>query len=272
MIRDLSETLEHLLVAKVPGVQIEFDRPSDPYTPSQGQETLNLFLYDIRENVELRSNESVIRRQNNQSTIEPPPLRVACSYVMTAWPSAGADIAIREHRLLTRALGALAQYPTIPAQFLQGTLVGQEPPLPMVTASAEGLQNPTEFWTSVGNRMRASLAISATVAMDVFPARQAASVITVRTDTEMLGEPGTVEQSFRIAGTVTDANAAPVADATVTLLDTGRAANTDVNGEYTLSVVPAGNVTLRVTKGQTTQNFNVAIPAPQGSDYDLQLP
>src|SRR5690606_30305455 len=60
MIRNLSETLEQLLATELPGVQIEFVRPSEPYNPAQGLTTLNLFLFDIRENVELRSNERVV--------------------------------------------------------------------------------------------------------------------------------------------------------------------------------------------------------------------
>src|SRR5713101_5966928 len=83
MIRDLSATLDALLTQ--PGIppelgaaQIIFDRPTEPFTPPQT--TVDLFLYDIRENVELRSNEPLYRRPLNQQflEVEPPPMRVAC--------------------------------------------------------------------------------------------------------------------------------------------------------------------------------------------------
>ena len=269
MIRDLSESLEQLVLSEVSNVQVEFDRPTDPYTPTQS--TINLFLYDIRENVELRSNEPVVRRQDNQSTIEPPPLRVACSYLATAWPISNTDVAVREHHLLSELLSALSKFPTLPPQFLQGSLVGQEPPLPMITASADGLPNPAEFWTAIGNRLRASILLSVTLAMDMFEALQVPSVTTVRASSEILDDPGTREESFRIVGTVRD-GAGPLAEAVVTLVESGRAAMTNSEGEYSLGPIGAGNVTLRVTKDAVTQDFNVTVPQPLGDDYDLQLP
>jgi len=56
LIRDLTETLEAFLnqpglPTELSNAQISFDRPSDPFNP--GQPTINLFLFDIQENVEL---------------------------------------------------------------------------------------------------------------------------------------------------------------------------------------------------------------------------
>ena len=68
MLRDLSESLQALLTQ--PGLPpelgsavVSFDRPSDPFTPAQT--TVNLFLFEVRENRELRNNEPVIWRQGN---------------------------------------------------------------------------------------------------------------------------------------------------------------------------------------------------------------
>jgi hypothetical protein len=70
---------------------------------------------------------------------------------------------------------------------------------------------------------------------------------------------------------VTNASNAPVADATVTLVGTGFAAQTIADGHYTLSAIPAGTYTLRVQSGTTTRNVTVTIPAPAGSHYNVQL-
>ena len=68
MIDDLSQTLRTILTrgGKDPlkSAQIVFDRPADPFAPQQT--TVDLFLYDIREDVELRSNEPVFERINGQ--------------------------------------------------------------------------------------------------------------------------------------------------------------------------------------------------------------
>ena len=60
----LDDTSAPLLVRDA---EVAFDRPSESYNPPRN--TINLFLYDIRENVELRNNESVIERQNGHVTI-----------------------------------------------------------------------------------------------------------------------------------------------------------------------------------------------------------
>src|SRR5215207_3840324 len=98
MIRDLSLTLQAILddpalAASFPelaGAQVVFDRPSDTFNPSQT--TIDLFLYDVRENMELRSNEPRLERLNGQTRIHPPPLRVMCSYLVTAWPVGGTEL------------------------------------------------------------------------------------------------------------------------------------------------------------------------------------
>jgi phage antirepressor YoqD-like protein len=59
MIRDLSQTLRAILTqpglpAELAAAQIAFDRPTEQFNPSQT--TVDLFLFDVQENKELRSN------------------------------------------------------------------------------------------------------------------------------------------------------------------------------------------------------------------------
>jgi hypothetical protein len=160
VIRDLSLTLRAMLTqqrlpADLAAAQIAFDRPGETFTP--GQTTLDLFLYDIRENLELRNAEPVIERINGQAVRHPPPMRVACTYLVTAWPVGGSELPLQEHRLLGQTLQVLARYPTIPASFLQDSLRGQQPPLPLLTSQTDGLKEPAEFWSALGGRLRPSL-------------------------------------------------------------------------------------------------------------------
>ncbi len=224
MIRDLSETLKALLGKDLVDADISFDRPSDPY--QHDKTAVNLFLYDVRENVELRSNEVTVERKEGQAILRRPPLRVACTYLVTAWPTGGTELALQEHRLLSQVLQILSRYPTIPGSFLKGSLSGQEPPLPMITAQADGLKNPAEFWTALGNKLRPSLTVTVTISMEVFAPETTAVVLT---EELRLGEqtspgeekikPGTEEEFFHIGGRVTDAGNSPVAGATVTLME-----------------------------------------------------
>ena len=282
MIRDLSKTLSEILTQtglppELAAAQIVFDSPAEPFNPPQT--TVDLFLYDIRENVELRSNEPNIERLNGQARIHRPPLRVACSYIVTAWPKGGAELALQEHRLLSQVLQVLSQYPTIPEDFLQGSLAGQEPPLPMIASQADGLKNPAEFWTALGNKLRPSLIVTATIAMDVLKPETAPMVITedirlgARTspDEEKIS-PETLEEFFRIGGQVTDATNAPVANAAVMLVEHGLTTETDTDGRYSLGSIKSGIYTLRVRSGDAApQEFSITVPAPSGSNYDVKL-
>jgi hypothetical protein len=278
MIRDLSHTLGAMLddpglattFPELATAQISFERPSEPFNP--GQTTVDLFLYDIREDVELRSNEPTVTRTNGQATIRRPPLRVACSYLVTAWPVGGAELPLQEHRLLSQVLQVLSRHPTIPASFLQGTLVGQEPPLPLVVAQANGLQDPADFWTALGNKLRPSLTVTATIALEIFGPETAPLVISRDLSLEERGLPATRERSFRIGGRVTDAAGAPVANATVMLVAGGVAAMTDAAGLYTLGTLAAGTYALRAQSGAAVRDVSITVPAAAGSDYNVQLP
>lgn len=280
MIRDLSLTLQAILddatlatdFPELLAAQVAFDRPSDPYNPSQS--TVDLFLFDIRENMELRSSEPTAVRTTavkGHFTLRKAPMRVACSYLVTAWPKGPGDQTLQEHRLLSQALQAFSQYPHIPATFLKGKLVGQEPPLPMLAAQADGVREPHEFWAAIGNKMRPSFIVTVTLAMNVFPAATVPEVVAsrIRMDEPSAASHGPVR--FRFGGRVTDAANAAVADADVKLPQVGLASRTDGDGRYQIGAVGAGTYTLQVTKGAKSKSVNVTLPPKTPSDYDVKL-
>jgi hypothetical protein len=285
MIRDLSLTLQAILddpalapeFKELAAAQVVFDRPSEQFSPSQT--TIDLFLYDMRENMELRSNEPVIERNNGTATIHRPPLRVACSYLITAWPVGGTDLPLQEHRLLSQALEVLSRYPMIPASFLIGKLIGQAPPLPMMTSQADGLKNPAEFWTAIGNKLRPSLAVTVTISMQPF-APVTAKVVTeaeIRVGERTAADKkaiasATLIDAFRIGGRVTDAKDAPVAQANVSIIETGLSTITDPDGLYSIGMLRAGTFTLRVESGSKVVNMSITVPAVVvGENFNVKL-
>ena len=167
-IDDLDKTLEKLLELDLLGVwsnsvNISFDRPDEDYTP--GEATINLFLYDVRENRELRSNEWLIERQSNGTVNKQrPPVRVNCSYLVTAW----AGDVLSEHKLLSQAMKVLLRYPTLPDSILEGSLKGQEPPLPTSTLQPGHLQSLGEFWQALGGKPKAALNYTVTIGVEAY--------------------------------------------------------------------------------------------------------
>ena len=177
MIRDLSETLKAVIkdpsfagvFPELADAEFSFDRPTEPFSLVNNKPTVDLFLYDLRENTVLRSNELVVERKNGQALSHPAPLRLDCSYLVTVFvPANTMDSVLTEHRLLAQVLRVLSRHPTIPASFLKGSLVGQEPPLPLVALHPDALKNLAEFWSSLGSKLRASLTVTATISLPVY--------------------------------------------------------------------------------------------------------
>ena len=91
-------------------------------------------------------------------------MRVDCSYLITAWASEGSTSrAFDEHLLLSEVMKVLLRYPHIPEVLLQGSLKGQEPPLPAATLQPGRLQSVSEFWQALGGKPKAALNYTVTI-------------------------------------------------------------------------------------------------------------
>lgn len=175
MINDLDRTLEELLERELPSelvdqVTISFATPDDQFPPSSVTlPAIDLFLYDVRENRELRSNEWVVERNGDgTASRKRAPVRVECSYLITAWASESSTTPAQdEHRLLGEVMQVLLRYSTIPDPVLQGNLAGQEPPLPAITLQPGHLQSMGEFWQALGGKPKAALNYTVTIGLDI---------------------------------------------------------------------------------------------------------
>lgn len=170
MIQDVDATLKELLVRKVPldpaAIDVRFEVPNKEWSATVTRPTVNLFLYDVRENLELRSNERFLaRREDNRSATESrAPVRMDLCYMITAWTADVAD----EHQLLGRVLTALLRFPVVPSDVLKGTLTAQPLPMRGWIAQPERTPNAWDFWGNVEHRMKASLNFVLTVAFQPF--------------------------------------------------------------------------------------------------------
>lgn len=175
MIRDLDDTLSQLLQSRAPAgselaaATISFDLPDAQWRAGLDALTVNCYLYDIRENRALRTNEQPIQRSADltRAIRRRAPVRIDCAYCITAWSPATAESILEEHRLLSQVLRVLLQHPTIPADVLQGGLVSQIPPFPTVIASAEGVKNQPEFWGALDQQLKPSLNYVVTLTMSL---------------------------------------------------------------------------------------------------------
>jgi len=172
MLHDLDRTLEVLLKRELPRplveqVTISFATPDSEFPPpSVSLPAVVLFLYDHRENWELRTNEWAVERTPLAVVRHAPPVRVDCSYLVTAWASKSApDPAQDEHRLLGEVVRILVRHRRIPAEVLQGSLQDQDPPVRARVLQAAALQSLGEFWQALGGKPKAAAHYSVTISV-----------------------------------------------------------------------------------------------------------
>lgn len=198
MIHDLDSTLKELLSRELPSalttqVAVSFDTPDNQFPPTGVTlPAINLFLYDIRENRELRSNEWRVEAQGNSTLVRKrPPVRVDCSYLITAWASASApNPAQDEHRILGEVMQVLLRYPKLPAGILQGALQRQEFLPPTTSLQAGQLQSMAEFWQALGGKPKAVLNFTVTIDVEAMPPVEAGPPVT---DTRLRFKTGAEE-------------------------------------------------------------------------------
>jgi hypothetical protein len=188
VIDDLDRTLAALLQHELPAeilaqVAVTFATPDDAFPPQAVTlPAIDLFLYDLRETRDLRTNEWQLERDADGTLLrDRPPVRVDCSYLVTAWPSASSSSrALDEHHLLGAAIVALLRHPTLPPAVLQGSLAGAQVELPTATLQQGHLQGIAEFWQALGGRPRAAFNYTVTIPLRPFEPEQAGAPVTDR--------------------------------------------------------------------------------------------
>lgn len=144
-------------------VDISFEIPRREWSAGISRPTLNCYLFDIRENLDLRQQGWQVEQQGERKVRRQAPLRFDLTYLITAWTRVVED----EHRLLWHTLQTLARFPTLPEQHFQGALQAHEQPIYASTARPDGvLKSPSEFWAALENVLKPSLSLVLSLALD----------------------------------------------------------------------------------------------------------
>jgi Pvc16 N-terminal domain/Carboxypeptidase regulatory-like domain len=228
--------------AEVHSADVTFTVPDKDFAP--GQPTLDLFLHEVQENRDLRDDQPVTQHLSGGGwTSTRAPMRVDCTYLVTAWsPKAGGLRAAEEHRLLGLTLLWLGRFPVIPDSYLQGSLANPAQPFPLSTLVAQTREGQSmgEFWTALGIAPRPAFSLTVTVALQPFPdAGTFPDVTAVQVRTALLPDPA-------LQGRVFDPALAAVAGASVQLVEAGQSVTADQQGGFSFADVPFGAYTLAV--------------------------
>jgi hypothetical protein len=269
MLDDLDRTLKRLLVEELPrviekiepdGFDVRFDVPNREFKSRLTKPTLCVYLYNIQENRELRGRDWEVIRRNGSVATRRPPVRLDCTYMVTAWSNEVED----EHRLLAGAARALFRNPTLPQEVLQGVLADSVE-INTEVAQPETFKDVVDIWSVLDNDLRPSVRVTVTVPLDVDvehvspPAREPE----FRTKDPGWTPPSTAP--VRIAGRLVR-RGQPVAGALMRV--DFSSARTNKEGEFVLQNVSPGRKAVLVWADDQLHELEAVLPG----DGVLELP
>lgn len=270
MINDLDDAIKQLLVKNggldSTEIDISFEMPDREWSSSISKPTVNVYLYDIHENRDLRNNDWSITQDGDVFTKRVPPARIDLSYLITIWTNDMAD----QHRLLGHLLGVLLRYHELPEEILNGSLKGLEWPLRTFTAQSDGvLRNTADFWTALDNQLKPSINYVVTIPVDIDIAVTATEV---KTKIFRFGGNGEQpEEQVQISGVIHRKGKPDVVipGATVLIKELQMTATADEQGTYVFRKLGLGSYTFRISApGEKQRQIPVKVPSPS---YNLDI-
>lgn len=271
MISELDEAIKKLIITKgeldPSQIEIEFDAPDREWSASVSKPTVNIYLYDIRENFQLRGTEWVLNHNNDgTATRKKSPSRIDLSYLITVWANDVSD----EHRLLWHVMATLFRYPELPDDVLSGDLVDHIYPIKTSTAQPDGLfNNPSDFWAALDNKIKASIYYVVTLPLD---REMTFTAPTVKTKIIDVKPPETDSERIIQIGGVVQETGNPVKDLNdgkVLAKEAGMTARIDDEGYYTFPNIKTGTHTFKIiSAGKELKELVVTIPS---ENYDLDI-
>ncbi|MFC9858473.1 MULTISPECIES: Pvc16 family protein [unclassified Streptomyces] len=171
MIHEVDDVLRSLIRAEVlEGGQIAvvFDAPTREWAAKVNAPMVNLYLYDIREDMKRRER-GLHNEYDEHGTVvarRRPPRYFKLSYLITAWTKRPED----EHRLLSSLLACLLRYEALPPERLTGSLaeIGAAVPMSIALPPPED-RSFADVWSALGGELKPSLDLVISVPVTASP-------------------------------------------------------------------------------------------------------
>ncbi|MFT3889762.1 MAG: DUF4255 domain-containing protein [Arachnia sp.] len=159
MIHEVDSALRALIEREtgIRDVEVVFDAPTRDWAGRRTVPTVDVYLYDIREDLRRRERGVLNEYNADQTRIvgrHLPPRHFKLSYLVTAWTQRPED----EHRLLSALLSAFLRFDALPADLLSGPLADMGLPVPVTV----GLPPPedrgfADVWSALGGELKPSI-------------------------------------------------------------------------------------------------------------------
>src|SRR2546422_4657727 len=159
MIQDVDESLRALVKRDALNgskADVAFDAPTKEWSSRRNTPTVDLYLYDIREDLDQREVmwENIRNEAGAVSERRPPPRRFKLSYLVTAWTQRPED----EHRLLSALLSCFLRHPTMPTDALADALAQARMPILLnIVLPPPQDRSISDVWSALGGELKPSL-------------------------------------------------------------------------------------------------------------------
>ncbi len=270
MLPELHESLRRLIYEQGRidplDVDIRFEAPRRDWVDRLMRPAINLYLFDMQENVKLRSGHMEARVVNGRAIRRAPPRQIDLRYMVSALTTEITD----EHLLIWRTLSTLMKYRELPEEFLPEALRGCSPAITTQIAQPDETIQLSQIWGGLNADPRPALCYVVTVPLDLAIAIESPLVLTRTFRYTRRPDEAATDSDTQIGGTVRDRAGEPVAGATVRARGSAAADTvTDARGRFTIRHALPGPVTLDVV-GPDGARHSATVQVPSDS-YDIDL-
>ena len=146
-------------------VEVVFDAPTRDWAARRNAPTIDVYLYDIREDLRRRTNGSADVRDVSTGYVvarNSPPRYFKFSYLVTAWTQRPED----EHRLLSAVLTCFLRFSVLPQEVLPRSLDGFRPLVVGIGVPPADDRPVSDVWSALGGELKPSLDLTVTAALE----------------------------------------------------------------------------------------------------------
>lgn len=282
MLGDIHNAIRQLIYeqGRIPAAEVDicFEMPTKEWVDSLVRPTLCLFLFDIRENTDLRRSGMQTTREGNRAVFRLPPRRFDLRYMISALTSIADD----QYLLLWRVLGTLLKHPELPAEVLPESLRLFDVPLNATVGKTEDGPRPHDLWGALELPPRPALIYAVTAPLDLeisheTPLSLSSSLrFARRAPEEEAADRGITpahvvadREELRVGGVVRNRAGMPLVGITIGRTDSPVEVVSDDAGAFVLRNVSPGRLHLLVGQaGAVPRPITIDVPS---HSYDIVL-
>jgi Pvc16 N-terminal domain len=146
-------------------VEVVFDAPTREWAGRRNSPTIDVYLYDIREDMRRRERGLLNEYDDRVRVIARhlPPRHFKLSYLVTAWTQRPED----EHRLLSALLSCFLRFDALPEDTLTGSLAELALPVPVTVALPPPEDRAfADVWSALGGELKPSIDLVVSAPVD----------------------------------------------------------------------------------------------------------